>query len=140
MTRRCGEGLAEALRGEADPLQLLFPGGSLATAEQLYRKSPLARAYTALVAEAAAAVSARVPAGRTLRVLEIGAGTGGATSAVLPRLDPARTSYTFTDISPLFLARARETFAGHPSVGVPGHSTSRLTRWPRGSRPTASTW
>ncbi|WP_129674294.1 type I polyketide synthase [Candidatus Chloroploca sp. Khr17] len=116
MTRRCGEALADALRGAVDPLQLLFPGGSLATAEQLYRESPLARAYTSLLAEAVAAAVAAVPTGRTLRVLEIGAGTGGATSAVLPRLDPAHTSYCFTDISPLFLARARETFAAYPFV------------------------
>ncbi len=116
MTRRCGEGLAEALRGALDPLQLLFPGGSLATAEQLYRESPLARAYTALVGEAVAAAAAALPPGRTLRVLEVGGGTGGATAAVLPRLDPSRTAYTFTDISPLFLARARESFAAFPFV------------------------
>lgn len=116
ITRRCGESLAEALRGEVDPLQLLFPGGSLTTAEQLYRESPVSRAYTALAGEAAAAAMRGLPVGRTLRVLEIGAGTGSATSALLPRLPADRTSYTFTDISPLFLARARESFAAYPFV------------------------
>jgi len=116
MARRCGEGLADVLRGATDPLQLLFPGGSLSTAEQLYRESPLARAYTALLAEAVGAALETLPAGRTLRVLEIGAGTGGATSAVLPRLPAEHTSYSFTDISPLFLARARESFAAYPFV------------------------
>ncbi len=116
MTRRCGVGLADALRGRVDPLQLLFPGGSLATAEQLYRESPLARAYTSLVGEAVAAAAASLPAGAPLRVLEVGGGTGGATSAVLPRLDGARTAYTFTDISPHFVGRARESFAAFPFV------------------------
>lgn len=116
LTRRCGEGLAEVLRGHVDPLQLLFPGGSLGAAEQLYRESPLARAYTTLLAEAVAATLEQLPAERILRVLEVGAGTGGATSAVLPRLPAARTSYTFTDISPLFLARARESFAAYSFV------------------------
>jgi acyl transferase domain-containing protein/acyl carrier protein len=116
MTRRCGEALADALRGAVDPLQLLFPGGSLATAEDLYRVSPLARAYTALLAEVVAAVVAQLPLDRSLRILEIGAGTGGATSAVLPYLPADRSFYTFTDISPLFLARAQEHFASYSFV------------------------
>ena len=48
---------------------------------------------------AAFAVAAAPPTG-PLRVLEIGAGTGGTTQAVLAALDPARTEYWFTDISP----------------------------------------
>jgi acyl transferase domain-containing protein len=67
MTRRCGEGLADALRGTIDPLQLLFPGGSISTAEQLYRESPVARAYTSLVAEACACLrSVLAPVGLPL--------------------------------------------------------------------------
>ena len=75
MTLRCGESLAEVLHGSADPLQLLFPGGSLSTAEQMYQESPVARAYSLLVAESMAAHMAHLPEGQTLRVLEIGAGT-----------------------------------------------------------------
>ncbi len=44
-------------------------------------------------------------------MLEIGAGTGGTTAALLPALPAERTSYTFTDVSDFFLARAAERFA-----------------------------
>ncbi len=61
--------LAQALRGEREPMQLLFPGGSIETAERIYRDSPTARFYNGLMAEmiAAAARQAR-EAGRPLRI------------------------------------------------------------------------
>ena len=60
-----------------------------------------------------AAIAALPPAAR-LRVLEIGAGTGGTTTYVLPLLPGDRVEYTFTDLSPLFLERAAEQFAAYP--------------------------
>ena len=48
---------------------------------------------------------------RRLRVLEVGAGTGSATSVVLPEL-PAECDYTFTDISAGFFAEAEGRFSG----------------------------
>ena len=113
---RCGSQLAEALTGAADPLQLLFPAGSLTTAEKLYQESPFARTYNALIQTAIDAIVASLPESRKLRVLEIGAGTGGTTSAVLPRLPADRAEYTFTDISPSFTARAAQKFSRYPFV------------------------
>jgi acyl transferase domain-containing protein len=116
MTGRAAGEMAEALRGERDPMQLLFPGGSLATAERLYRDTPTARFYNGLMAEVMEALAAarKGTAGRPLRVLEIGAGTGGTTSHVVPRLPTEGVEYTFTDVGPLFVERARERFAAHP--------------------------
>jgi acyl transferase domain-containing protein/acyl carrier protein len=116
MLRRCGDQLARVLRGEQDPLQLLFPAGSFAEARKLYVESPYARTYNGALAAAIEAATARLPAHARLRVLEIGAGTGGTTSAVLPLLDGTRTDYTFTDLSPLFLERAAEAFRAYPFV------------------------
>ena len=42
LTERCGVELVAVLRGEADPLQLLFPGGSIDELESLYSQSPSA--------------------------------------------------------------------------------------------------
>lgn len=115
MTARVAAEFAQALRGEREPMQLLFPGGSFDTAERMYRDSPTARLYNGLMAELVATVAATSPAGRPLRILEIGAGTGGSTAHVLPRLAGANVTYTFTDVGPLFVARARERFGpSHP--------------------------
>ncbi len=106
MTVRVASELAEALRGEREPMQLLFPGGSLETAERIYRSSP-----TALLQRpddrARVGRGSRAQKGRRLRILEIGAGTGGTTAHVLPRLPAQDVEYTFTDVGPLFVARAR---------------------------------
>jgi acyl transferase domain-containing protein len=116
MLRRCGEHLAPVMRGEQDALQLLFPGGSFAEARKLYVESPYARTYNGALAAALRSATAALPPHARLRVLEIGAGTGGTTTYVLPLLDAQRTEYTFTDLSPLFLERAAETFAAYPFV------------------------
>jgi acyl transferase domain-containing protein/NADPH:quinone reductase-like Zn-dependent oxidoreductase len=114
---RCGPRLAEVLGGRCDPLQLLFPEGSLAALEALYRDSPTAREANGLVAEAVAAAAAGQPPDRPIRILEVGAGTGGTTAHVLARLPGDRAEYTFTDVSPVFLHQARDRFGEYPFVG-----------------------
>ena len=113
---RGGERLADVLRGGCDPLQLLFPGGSFALAERLYEQAPPALVVQALARDVVASAVRSLPASRRLRVLEVGAGTGGTTSYVLPTLPRDTAEYAFTDVSPLFLARAREKFAAYPFV------------------------
>lgn len=113
---RCGEQLSKALTGAADPLALLFPNGSLSLAARLYSESPEAKVYNTLVREAVTKALSKLPEGRKARILELGAGTGGATSFVLPGLPSDKTDYYFTDISPVFLKRAAERFRDYPFV------------------------
>ena len=56
---------------------------------------------------------AALPAGRRLRVLEVGGGTGGTTAWVAPALPADRCEYLFTDVGPSLVMRAREKFAAH---------------------------
>jgi len=53
---------------------------------------------------------------KMLRVLEIGAGIGSATAALLPVLPAERTRYLFTDVSAFFHPGARRKFAAFPFV------------------------
>ena len=107
---RCTRGLADVLHGTGDPLQLLFPGGSTTEAEKLYQDSPVALTFNALVRESVAAAIQNLPKEKHIRILEIGAGTGGTTSCILKTLPGDRTRYVFTDISPLFTRQAQEKF------------------------------
>jgi len=116
LTGRVAGELAASLRGDCDPMQLLFPGGSTETAEALYRDAPTAQVFNGLMAEIVAQAAAAAREGRLLRILEIGAGTGGTTARVVPRLPREGVEYTFTDIGPAFVARARERFADHPAM------------------------
>ena len=72
---RCAGALADSLTGQADPLTLLFSSGE-PTAASLYRTNPVARAANRMLADAIAEIIDRLPEGRKLRVVEVGAGTG----------------------------------------------------------------
>ena len=52
LINRCGLHLAAVLRGDRDPLQLLFPEGSTAIAEHLYQDSLVFRLYNTIVQQA----------------------------------------------------------------------------------------
>lgn len=99
---RCAPALAEVLRGECNALDLIFPGGDMSVAERLYQESPATRAFNMLLARAVESVIAGLPADKPIRIVEIGAGTGGTTAHLVDRLPAARARYTYTDISPVF--------------------------------------
>lgn len=113
---RCAPKLPEVLRGEIEPLELIFPEGSLSSSEHLYQDSPSYRIYNRLVQKAIAKAIKNLPAGRKLRILEIGAGTGSMTSYVLPKLPAERTEYVFTDVSQIFTIPAEQKFRDYPFV------------------------
>ena len=110
LLRRAGHQLPAILRGEVEALTLLFPDGGTTEAAEFYSESPLFRGYNQLVGDILGRLSQQCPTDRPLRLLEVGAGTGGLTSHVLPRL--ANTAeYLFTDLSPFLLAAAEDRFA-----------------------------
>jgi NADPH:quinone reductase-like Zn-dependent oxidoreductase/SAM-dependent methyltransferase len=113
---RCGGRLADVLRGGLDPLQLIFPEGSLAVAEHLYQDSPLLRFYNLVAQHAVSTFIESLPQGRSLRVLEIGAGTGGLSAYVLSRLPADQTRYDYTDLSNAFFLKAKEKFRDYPFI------------------------
>ena len=111
----CGERLLPILTGRLSPLETLFPGGDFSRAEDLYERAPLSQYFSA-IARAAVEGMVRLRPARRLEVLEIGAGTGATSAAVLPALNRTGAAYTFTDVSQLFLDRAARKFAAYPFV------------------------
>jgi NADPH:quinone reductase-like Zn-dependent oxidoreductase/SAM-dependent methyltransferase/acyl carrier protein len=117
LIRRCGEQLPGIMRGEVDPLEVLFPHGAFATAQWLYRDSPTYRLPNLVIQRALSHVLDRMPQGRCARILELGGGTGGLSSYLTPMLQSYRAQYIFTDVSQVFLTLAQEAFSHMPLVG-----------------------
>ncbi len=111
----CGRNLDRILTGVLDPLEILFLAEG-AAAETIYTQSPWSQAYNGMFGRVMHEVASRLPQGSPLRILEIGAGTGATTACILPHLDPNCSEYVFTDLSKMFLARARDKFDAYPFV------------------------
>ena len=112
----CGRQLAGALRGDVTALEIIYPLGSLALAELLYTDSISSRFYNTLARHAVERMLSDMPQDRMIRILEIGAGTGGLTTYVLPEVPADRTEYVFTDLSNHFFIKAQERFREYPFV------------------------
>nr|AHZ46164.1 PKS/NRPS hybrid [uncultured bacterium 12-5D] len=111
-----GPRLAEVLCGEEDPLMILFPKGASEPLERFYREAGDFPANNQLIALAVSKAMENLPHRRALRVLEVGAGTGSLTRAVLPSLHSDRTEYTFSDNGPAFIVEAKKQFADHSFI------------------------
>lgn len=102
-----GQALDEMLGGPRDPLDVIF-GNKIA--EEVYREGLGSKRCYVQLCNYIDALAHQNPA---LKVLEIGAGTGGATRPVMETLTKNGRRfqhYEFTDISPSFFEKAREFF------------------------------
>ena len=116
LLRRTGLGLASVLSGEADPLQLLFPGGARDDMERFYSEALLLPAYHELLAKVIDRAMAAAEERQTLRILEVGGGTAVLTRDLLARLPLDRVEYLFTDVGVAFVDDARKRFGGIDAV------------------------
>ncbi|MDX3229010.1 polyketide synthase [Streptomyces sp. ME19-01-6] len=116
MLDHCAGAYPEVLAGEREPVSVLYPDGSDTFLRACLTDNTVdvADAGPCLDQLAAAVAASRGPreAGRPLRVLEVGGGSGELTGRVLESW-PAHPQdlYTFTDVSALALSRARERAA-----------------------------
>ncbi|KAF2676482.1 polyketide synthase [Lentithecium fluviatile CBS 122367] len=109
--RRVHENAEYTWKGSADTLQILMEDNILT---QIYAFFDLEWDYSALLQSLGHCKP-------TLRVLEIGAGTGGTTTNMLAGLrstfgERLYSHYTYTDISPGFFVAAKERFKDHPNI------------------------
>ncbi|KAL9006260.1 MAG: hypothetical protein Q9188_000982 [Gyalolechia gomerana] len=109
-----GPKLANCLAGRDDPIALLFGN---ATARELmtdvYTNAPIFKAGTLVLSQYLSDVFRKVDGDHEIRILELGAGTGGTTSYLVDSLARCRQRfrYTFTDLSSSLVAAAKKKFA-----------------------------
>jgi pyochelin synthetase len=108
--------LPALLRGDTDPLALLFPQGRVDISQDLYERTLFNRWANQAAGVAVRELARSRPVGRPLRLMEVGAGGGGTTAAVLEALDGIEFAYQCTDLSPYFVGLTEARFAGHDGI------------------------
>jgi acyl transferase domain-containing protein/nucleoside-diphosphate-sugar epimerase/acyl carrier protein/SAM-dependent methyltransferase len=110
-----GVKLADCLTGKTEAIHILFgtaEGRELASG--LYGKSPVSVAWLRQLQHFWERLLAHLPQNQQepIHILEVGAGTGGTTSALVPLLARSRipVRYTATDISPSLVGGLRKRF------------------------------
>ncbi|KAL4738147.1 hypothetical protein BDV11DRAFT_216171 [Aspergillus similis] len=115
LTFYTGSHLAEVLRGETDGIKLIFgtqDGRELVS--KLYGDWPLNRLFYRQMEDFLERLISKLDMSQgPIKILEMGAGTGGTTKWLVPLLAKLNVpvEYTFTDIAPSFVAAARKKFS-----------------------------
>ena len=116
LAERTLQSLPDILSGVVRATEVLFPNGSVALVEGIYKDNPISNYFNEAVADMAARFleeRLRIDAAARVRILEVGAGTGATTARVLARLSPYRDhieEYCYTDISQAFLKHGEEVY------------------------------
>lgn len=133
MICRMGRDIAPILRGDVDGLHLLFGMDNML--ERVYRVAIGTQKIHTLMGAYARTLSHK--RGADLKVLEIGAGTGGTTTSILEAVCPNGSriigdsrllKYTYTDISPSFFETAATKFGKWKDGGVIEFKTLDIDR------------
>jgi polyketide synthase PksM len=110
--------LPEILTGKTRATDILFPKSSLDLVQGIYKENPVSDYYNQIVAETIVAhVKERIrqQPGARVRILEIGAGTGGTSAMIFSKLRGLEENiqeYCYTDLSKAFLIHAEQTYRG----------------------------
>lgn len=108
--------LPEILTGKVPATDIMFPKGSMHLVEGIYKHNKVADYFNEMLSDQVTAfLEQRLKQHREtkIRILEIGAGTGGTTSIVLDKLKPFQQyveEYCYTDISKAFLKHGERVY------------------------------
>jgi len=115
--------LPDILTGKCPATEVLFPNASMALAEGIYKNNPLVAFFNEVLADSVIAYiqARRQRRGNTsggVRILEIGAGTGGTSATIFHKLAGGQppywdevAEYCYTDISRTSLMHAEREYA-----------------------------
>ncbi|WP_246059698.1 SDR family NAD(P)-dependent oxidoreductase [Paenibacillus lautus] len=111
--------LPEILTGKRLATDIMFPNSSMNLVEGIYKNNPVADHFNEVLADTLLAyMEERInefPAIK-IRIIEIGAGTGGTSSRLFQKLKPYNDyieEYCYTDISKAFLLFAKKEYGPH---------------------------
>ena len=100
-----GQNLVPVLRGETQLLEVMLQNDML---NRFYMEGRGFRYLNKCIARIAKQITSKHP---HVKILEIGAGTGGTTKSLLDTVENAYSTYTYTDISSGFFEKAAKKFA-----------------------------
>ncbi|KAI6085568.1 hypothetical protein F4821DRAFT_149184 [Hypoxylon rubiginosum] len=129
LTFYTGSNLAEVLKGETDGIKLIFgtpEGRELVSG--LYAEWPINRLFYKQMEDFLARLVSKLDMSEgPLKILEMGAGTGGTTKWLVPLLASLNVpvEYTFTDLAPSFVAAARKKFKPYPFMKFRTHDIEK---------------
>ena len=110
----CLKALPGILSGKQLATEVMFPNSSMRLVEGIYRDNALADHFNQVLGETLIACiehQLQADRDRKIRILEIGAGTGGTTAKLLPRLHRFPIEeYCYTDVSKAFLMYAEKHY------------------------------
>ncbi len=111
----CLDGCPRVMRGETAGTDVLFPNGGTSLVEGVYTGNASVDYFNRQVAEAVRLfLTTRAQTGRRVQLLEIGAGTGGTSAAVLPTVEKRAggVRYVYTDKSAGLVQHGKRTYGG----------------------------
>jgi SAM-dependent methyltransferase len=110
----CAKSYWPILTGEIAATEIMFPGGSNEFVEPMYKNNPMSDIFNEQVTSVVLEYLKKW-SDKKVRILEIGAGTGGTSANVLKAIAEtnADVTYVYTDVSSHFLAYGQKTFGVH---------------------------
>lgn len=114
LLRATAHRLAECLNGAENPVSLIFQNAEArALLGDVYTNAPMFKTGTLQLTKYLDSILLNMKGKRKLKILELGAGTGGTTKTVVETLAKhgANFTYTFTDLSSSLVAQARRKFS-----------------------------
>ncbi len=112
----CLKHLIPILQGDTLATDVIFPESSMALVENIYKNNTIADFFNESLCESVIhhieTILANAP-NKKLRLLEIGAGTGGTSALLFEKLSDYTSNigeYCYTDISEAFLSHARKEY------------------------------
>ncbi|MDR3060288.1 MAG: SDR family NAD(P)-dependent oxidoreductase, partial [Prevotella sp.] len=112
----CLAQLPDILRGQIMSTDIIFPHSSMDKVEGVYKNNLLSDTFNEIIANAVVAyIQKRLASNPNdhLKILEIGAGTGGTSAIVFSKIQSFKDSiqeYCYTDLSKAFLFHAEEKY------------------------------